>query len=32
MPENYDVIVTFPIYGLFGAIRKPELGGIVYKT
>ena len=31
MLENYDVIVIFPIYGQFGAIRKPDSGGIVYK-
>ena len=22
--ENHDVIVIFPIYGQFGAIRKPD--------
>ena len=26
MPTNYDVIVIFPIYGQFGAIRKPDSG------
>ena len=26
MPENYDIIVTFPIYGQFGVIRKPDSG------
>ena len=31
MLENYDVIVIFPIYGQFGAIRKADSGGIVYK-
>ena len=31
MSENCDVIVIFPIYGQFGAIRKPDSGGIVYK-
>ena len=29
---NCDVIVIFPIYGQFGAIRKPDCGGIVCKT
>ena len=29
---NCDVIVTFPIYGQFGAIRKPYCGRIVCKT
>ena len=23
---NYDVIIIFPIYGLFGAIQNPESG------
>ena len=32
MWENCDVIVIFPIYGQFGAIRKPDSGGIVCKT
>ena len=32
MPENYDVIVIFPIYDQFGAIRKPDSGCIVNKT
>ena len=32
MPENFDVIVIFLIYGQFGAIRKPESGRIVCKT
>ena len=32
MSENFDVIVIFPIYGQFGAIRKPESGRIVWKT
>ena len=31
MLENYDVIVIFPIYGQFGAIRKVDSGGIVYE-
>ena len=29
---NYDVAVIFPIYGQFGAIRKPDSGGRVCKT
>ena len=32
MSENYDAIVNFPIYGRFGAIRKPDSGRLVYKT
>ena len=32
MSENYDVIAIFPIYGQFGAIRKPDSGRIVCKT
>ena len=32
MSENYDVITIFPIYGQFGAIRKPYSGRIVCKT
>ena len=31
MPANCDVIVIFPIYGQFGAIRKPDSGHIVCK-
>ena len=31
MPTNYDVIVIFPIYGQFGAIRKPDSGRTVCK-
>ena len=31
MSENCDVIVIFPIYGQFGAIRKPDSGRIVCK-
>ena len=31
MPKNYDVIVIFLIYGQFGASRKPDSEGIVYK-
>ena len=29
---NCDIIVIFPIYGQFGAIRKPDPGRIVCKT
>ena len=29
---NCDVIVTFPIYGQSGALRKPDSGYIVSKT
>ena len=29
---NCEVIVIFPIYGQFGAIRKPDAGCIVCKT
>ena len=29
---NCDVIVSFPIYGQFGAIRKPDSGCIACKT
>ena len=32
MPKNCDVIVGFPIYGQFEAIRKPHSGRIVRKT
>ena len=32
MSKNCDVIVIFPIYDQFGAIRKPDSGGIVCKT
>ena len=32
MSENCDVIVSFLIYGQFGAIRKPDSGHIVCKT
>ena len=32
MSANYDVVVIFPIYGQFGAIRKPDSGRIVCKT
>ena len=30
--ENFDVIVIFPIYGKFGAIRKRDSGRMVWKT
>ena len=32
MSANCDVIVIFPIYGQFGAIRKLDSGRMVYKT
>ena len=32
MSANCDVIVFFPIYGQFAAIRKPYSGGLAYKT
>ena len=32
MLANCNVIVIFPIYGQFGAIRKPDSGRIVFKT
>ena len=32
MSANCDVIIIFPIYGQFGAIRKPDSGRIVCKT
>ena len=31
MSTNYVIIVIFPIYGQFGAIRKPDSGRIVCK-
>ena len=30
--ENFDVIVIFPIYGQFGAIRDLDSGCIGFKT
>ena len=30
MPENYDVIVIFPIYRRFRAIRKPDSEHMVH--
>ena len=32
MLENCKVIVTFLIYGQFGAVRKPDSKRIVYKS
>ena len=32
MSENYDAIAIFPIYGQFGAIRKPDSGCIVCRA
>ena len=32
MSAHCDVIVIFPIYGQFGAIRKPDSGRIAYKS
>ena len=32
MSANYDAIVIFPMYGQFGAIRRPDCGRIVCKT
>ena len=32
MSVNCDKIVIFPIYGQFGAIRKPDSGCIIYKS
>ena len=32
MAYNCDVIVIFPIFDQFGAIRKPDSRRIVYKT
>ena len=32
MLENSDAIVIFPIYGQYGAIRKPDARRIVCKT
>ena len=31
IPVNCDVIVIFPIFGKFGAIRKPDSGRTVCK-
>ena len=32
MLANFEIIEIFPIYGQFGAIRKPDSGCIVCKT
>ena len=32
IPASCDVIVTFPIYGQFGAIRKPKVIFYITKT
>ena len=32
MSANCDVIVVFPIYGQFGATRKPDSVRIICKT
>ena len=32
MSKNYDAIAIFPIYGQFGAIRKPDSGWIVCRA
>ena len=32
MSKNCVIIVIFPIYGQFGAIRKPDAGSTVCKT
>ena len=32
MLENCDVILIFPFYGQFGAIRKPDSARVVCKT
>ena len=32
MSENCNVVAIFPIYGQFGAIRKPNSGRIFCKT
>ena len=32
MSANCDVIVIFPIYGQFGAVRKPDSKRILCKT
>ena len=32
MSQNCAVIAIFPFYGQFGAMRKPDSGGIVCKT
>ena len=32
MSANCNIILIFPIYGQFGAIRKPDSGSMVCKT
>ena len=32
MVVNCDVMVFFPLYGQFAAIRKPDSGRMIYKT
>ena len=32
MSDNFDVIVIFPIYGQFGAIRESDSGRMVCET
>ena len=32
MSVSCDVVIIFPIYGQFGAIRKPDFGSMVCKT
>ena len=32
MSENCEIIVIFPVYVQFGAIKKPDSGHIVCKT
>ena len=32
MSANCDAIIIFPIYGQFGAIRKPDSGRLVCNT
>ena len=32
MSVNFDAVVIFPIYGQFGAIRKPDSARMVFKT
>ena len=29
---KYDIVIIFPIYGLFGAIRNPDFGHMVYNS
>ena len=32
MSKNCDVVAIFPIYGQFGALRRPDSGRIACKT